>query len=62
MDKLAAPILLLLQSESRACAIDGAWESCPELPEWAPPQKTCPKAPLAHPLNDHYESWQDIAW
>lgn len=62
MDKLAAPLLSLLEFDSRACALDGALQICPDLPEWAPPQKSCPKAPLTHPVNDHYEFWQGISW
>ena len=36
--------------------------TCPDLPEWAPLQKSCPKATLARPVNDHYEFWQGISW
>lgn len=62
MDKLAAPLLSLLNTDRAACAVDGALLICPDLPEWAPPQRTCPKASLAHPVNDHYEFWQGVSW
>lgn len=45
-----------------ACALEDALFSCPELPDWAPPQKNCPKSPLVSPVNDHYEFWQGISW
>ena len=60
MDKLAAPLLAMLPTP--ACALEDALFSCPELPDWAPPQKNCPKSPLVSPVNDHYEFWQGISW
>lgn len=59
MDKLAAPLLSFLQADQFESSIR---LSCPELPEWAPPQTSCPKAPLASPVNEHYEFWQGISW
>ena len=62
MDILAAPLLSLLQADHAASAVEGALMTCPDLPEWAPPQKSCPKATLSRPVNDLYEFWQGISW
>ncbi len=63
MDKIAAPLLSFLQAEQTASLMETTLRmSCPDLPEWAPPQKSCPKAPLVSPKNDHYEFWQGISW
>lgn len=59
MDKLAAPLLSFLQAEQLENTLRFA---CPDLPDWAPPQASCPKAPLASPANEHYEFWQGISW
>lgn len=63
MDKLAAPLLSLFQMEQTTAMVESSLRlACPELPEWAPPQKDCPKAPLVSAKNDHYEFWQGISW
>jgi hypothetical protein len=59
VDKLASPLLRLLQNDS---ALEDAFSVCADVPEWAPPQSDGPKAPLVRPINDHYENWQGISW
>lgn len=63
MDKLAAPLLALLQVEHSTSLMEsGLGLCCPETPEWAPPQKSCPNAPVVKASNDHFECWQGISW
>lgn len=63
MDKLAAPLLALLQADHPTSLMEsGLGLRCPELPEWAPPQKNCPPGPQVKASNDHYECWQGISW